>query len=229
MSLIDKIFNTDKKILNEIETLPEELTKQVIDFIEYLDDLALINRPILKETKMLYEKKIKASCDESCKTLKNIIYDPKFSLVENDNGYFYKTESPYDWKDSIDGYSKGEPYTTLEFNQEFEFNKHLRNLAKNGTVNDAISLISFIYDAKDKAINKINHSANGKSICVCVYFNKNSFGKIKEINANEFFTKTIVVPVVNTIKTIHNRIPREQQSILNDYMFDADLFMYMAK
>ena len=74
-----------QKILNEIETLPEELTKQVIDFIEYLKfsqiSMEAPDSVVIKSKKDLKEKLQKGIDDIKANRVFSI--EEVFNKIEN--------------------------------------------------------------------------------------------------------------------------------------------------
>lgn len=79
-------MSTEKqKLLNEIQTLPEELTNQVINFVEYLKlsylDTEAPDSVIIKSKKDLKEKLQKGLDD--IKTNKIYSLDETFAIIDN--------------------------------------------------------------------------------------------------------------------------------------------------
>ena len=62
-----------QKILNEIETLPDELANQVIDFIEYLDDLV---KEVNKDSFVKLIDMTKTYLENECKANKDTMFTP---------------------------------------------------------------------------------------------------------------------------------------------------------
>ena len=74
-----------QKLYNEIETLPEELTNQVINFIEYLK-LSYIDTEAPESIEIKSKKDLKEKlqrCLDDIKTNKVISLDEAFAKIDN--------------------------------------------------------------------------------------------------------------------------------------------------
>ena len=74
-----------QKLYNEIETLPEELTNQVINFVEYLK-LSYIDKEVPESITIKSKKDLKEKLQKGLEDIKeNKVYslDDVFSKIEN--------------------------------------------------------------------------------------------------------------------------------------------------
>ena len=74
-----------QKLYNEIETLPEELTNQVINFVEYLK-LSYIDKEVPDSVTIKSKKDLKEKLQKGIEDIKeNKVYslDEVFSKIEN--------------------------------------------------------------------------------------------------------------------------------------------------
>ena len=191
------------------------------DIIKQLDSFGLINRATLNQYLSYAEKERQLSCDKSLNIVKDLVSNLEITSQKCDSGYFYTTESPYNYKETIEGYAKGKSYNALYFKQEYAFKRNLKNLADNGTLEHAMELVKMLQCFKSQELKEIvSEAINENNAQICTYKNVYSLGKLTKQTPDNFIYNSLQTPIVNTIKTIRNNLSPVQQSVLNDFIFD---------
>lgn len=182
-----------------------------VDVIRTLDKLGLMNRPLLYKVRKQAKIQMADSTAASVRTVVDILKNPEYVLEKRDNGYYYLYESPYNYKESLEGYAKGpKTYTTPVLARANEFRIALNNIAQNGTVEDARAFDAFARECLT------HNSAMKKHYKILNEFRKQgnlydchpvvgSYGIVEEMRPTEYLDKYIFSPLIDVLDACSKR------------------------
>ena len=105
-------------------------------YLEQLEALGLINKPMLKKVRKAAAAERAKSTAQSIATVAEILKHPRFVVAQRDNGYWYETEDPHNFRERLQNYAPGKKYHTVEFSREREMAVALKNISENGSIQD---------------------------------------------------------------------------------------------
>lgn len=176
--------------------------------IEQLESLGLINKPMLKKVQKAIASRDAQISAKSVDTVFDIIKYPRYMIEQKDNGYWFETESRFDYREPVQNYAKGKKYCTPVFSREREYAVALDNIAKNGRPEDykrLEKLLKKLFGAKQM----MNHVDNLRKIneTTRLHFcipQEGNFGKLIPLNrqsAFQFVSDTLLVPLKAMLDT----------------------------
>ena len=183
--------------------------------IEQLDNMGLINKSMLQRVKkaaILQEAQISA---KNADTVFDIVRHPRFMVEQKDNGYWFETESKYDYKKTVQNYASGQKYSTPVFSREREYKKALENLAKKGRPED-ISRLEKLMKQMESAKPLFDHVETLRKINkdMRLHFcipQEGGFGKLIPLNrqnAFQFVSDALYAPLKAMFEAAARKLPK---------------------
>ena len=106
------------------------------NLITELDNMGLINKTMLQRVKKAAAQQDARIASKSVDTVLDIIKHPRYLIEQRDNGYWFETESKYDFRELVQNYANGEHYSTPIFSRAREYADALENITKKASVAD---------------------------------------------------------------------------------------------